>query len=58
MALLRGHAVNFQEKWAGLKDTIGRVVRLQTVDMSKWNDHYSYPPLPPSSFLFLNLSDH
>ena len=39
--LLRRGAVDFQEKWAGLKETIGRVVMLQTVDMAKWNDHYS-----------------
>ena len=44
MSLLRSRAVNFDEKWDGLRDTIGRVVRLQTEEMTKWNDHYSYPP--------------
>lgn len=41
MSLFRSRAVNFDEKWEGLRETIGRVVRLQTVEMTKWNDHYS-----------------
>ncbi|CAI8030244.1 Cullin-2 [Geodia barretti] len=41
MSLLRSPAVNFDEKWAGLRETIGRVVKLQPVEMAKWNDHYS-----------------
>jgi hypothetical protein len=47
MSLLRSPAVNFDEKWAGLRETIGRVVKLQPVEMAKWNDHYSYPSLLP-----------
>ena len=39
--------MNFDEKWAGLRETIGRVVKLQPVEMAKWNDHYSYPSLLP-----------
>jgi len=40
---LRPGAVNFAEKWSGLRETIQAVVQLQTVRMATWNDHYSYP---------------
>ena len=53
MSLFRSRAVDFEEKWGGLRETIGRVVRLQTVDMTKWNDHYSYPALSLSLSLSL-----
>ena len=58
MSLLRSPAVNFDEKWAGLRETIGRVVKLQPVEMAKWNDHYSYPSLlsywlPQSLLLYI-----
>lgn len=36
-------AVNFEEKWKDVRETIGRVMQLQRVDMAKWNDDYSYP---------------
>ena len=42
MSLLRS-AVNFEEKWKDVKETIGRVMQLQRVNMTKWNDDYSYP---------------
>ena len=55
MSLFRSRAVDFEEKWGGLRETIGRVVRLQTVDMTKWNDHYSYPALSLSVCVCLCL---
>ena len=41
MLSLRPGAVNFEEKWSGLKETILAVVQLQRVDMATWNDNYS-----------------
>ena len=40
---LRPGAVNFDQKWKDLKDTIEAVVQLHSVRMVTWNDHYSYP---------------
>ena len=40
---LRPGAVNFDEKWSGIKETIHEVVQLRRVKMGTWNDHYSYP---------------
>lgn len=45
---LRPGAVNFQEKWSGLQETISAVVKLNSVKTATWNDHYSYPELCPS----------
>ena len=44
---LRPGAVNFEEKWRELRDTIKAVMQLHSVRMIVWNDHYSYPPPPP-----------
>jgi len=38
---LRPGAVNFDEKWSSLRETIRAVMQLQTVRMATWNDHYS-----------------
>ena len=39
---LRPGAVNFAEKWSGLRATIDAVVQLNTVKHTTWNDHYRY----------------
>lgn len=52
MMSLRPGAVNFEEKWRGLKETLGAVVQLQRVRMITWNDHYSYPPTMHTPCMF------
>ena len=42
---LRPGAVNFDEKWRDLKQTIDAVVHLRAVKRVRWNDNISYPPI-------------
>ena len=40
---LRPGAVDFDEKWRDLKQTIDAVVHLRAVKRVRWNDNISYP---------------
>ena len=40
---LRPGAVNFDEKWRDLRETIDAVVHLKPVKRITWNDNISYP---------------
>ena len=42
---LRPRAVNFDETWAKIRETLESVVTLKKIPRAVWNDRFSYPLL-------------
>ena len=40
---LRPRAVNFDETWAKIRETLESVVTLKKIPRAVWNDRFSYP---------------
>ena len=48
---LRPGAVNFEEKWRDLQETISAVIQLNTVKHASWNDQCSYVCHSPKLYM-------